>query len=220
MDPNFNVTINLAGVPAAGGGSSFTEGYYRGVVLDAGQDTSSGGFERLVLKIGNVEGVPGGVRTARVNIPKDPNDPARFFFRAMMESLAYTKEQIDSGTLSITRAVLVNRPAHFYYKPGDKEAGIWEDMNLITPTDWAIRKASFDKGTQSGAALSTPAPAVGLGAVATPVAQVVAPGIGSGLTAQPAAVATPTPAAQPAAGVQPGMTPDALMNMLRGGAQA
>jgi hypothetical protein len=98
----------------------------------------------------------------------------------------------------MTRDVFLNRPAHVYYKPGDRDAGIYDEMKLLTPTDWQAQKHSFEKstardGSALGAPVATAAPAAAIGGGA--------PAIGG--AAYSAAPAAPAPTNNGMAGLTP-----------------
>jgi len=179
-NPNFSFTTNLSGIRAAsGGGMKLVEGYYEGIVTDAFQTTSRNGRPQVAIKVtlkGEADGI---VRTSWVGIPTSAEDNVRYFWRAIFESLGYTPAQIDHGDVSVSREVLVKRPASIYYKPGDKDMGIYEELKFLSPNDWKMQKTQFD------AAKSAPNSALGATggntAAATPQVSTAAPvgGIGN-----------------------------------------
>lgn len=177
-DPNFNFNVNLAGIRAAsGGGMKLIEGFYTGIVTDAFGTTSRNGRAQVAIKVTiQDEGFAGIVRTSWLGIPKGPEDGVRYYWRAALESMGYTPAQIDAGDIGISRDVLVNRPCAFYYKPGDKDMGVYEELKFLSPSDFAMQKKQFE--AQASAAPAAPATS----ALAAPAA---AP-IGGGLTAAPA----------------------------------
>jgi hypothetical protein len=177
MDPNFSFQLNVAGVQAAGGGKALDEGYYKGTFVDAYTAQNSNGGHRLVLKIGNFEGFGNAVRTTSITIPNENTKTGLLnVWRAAMESAAYTDAQIGNGAVTIERGTFVDRPAHIYYKPGDRDAGIYDEIKLISPETWAAQKTSFEAsstsavgaaavpaagGRSTGAALGGPAQTLG-----------------------------------------------------------
>lgn len=202
MDPNFSFQINLSGVEASGGGKRLDEGYYKGTIVDVNSAQNSTGSMRLVFKIGNFEGYGSAVRTTSITVPNENTKPGLLtIWRAAFESAGYTPAQIDSGVINMTRDVFLNRPAHVYYKPGDRDAGIYDEMKLLTPTDWQAQKHSFEKSTaRDGSALGAPV------ATAAPAAAPVAaiggtPAIGG--AAYSAAPAAPAPTNNGMAGLTP-----------------
>jgi hypothetical protein len=204
MDPNFSFSLNLAGVQAANGGQSLTEGYYAGTIVDAYQAQNNNGGSRIVLKIGNFEGFGNAIRTTSITMPSANTKPGLLnVWRAALESMGYQQAQLDVPGLQMNRDTFVNRPIHIYYKPGDRDAGIYDEMKILSPSAWATQKASFEASSTSAIGAAAPAP------VAAPVA---APTLGgSAYSAAPAAAPTLT---APTNGVPQGQTPDALRNML------
>lgn len=212
MDPNFNLSLNLAGVAASGGGKPLTEGYYAGVVVDCYAAQNSNGGTRIVFKIGNFEGFGNAVRTTSITVPTENTKPGLLnVWRAAFESAGYTPAQIDSGVINMTRDTFVNRPIHIYYKPGDRDAGIYDELKILSPAAWNTQKASFEasSGSALGSAGAAPAPQAQQaplgGAAYNPTSTGVSLGgnIGGGMQTAPANN-----------GVPQGQTPAALRNML------
>ena len=117
--------------------------------------------------------------------------------------MGYQQAQLDVPGLQMNRDTFVNRPIHIYYKPGDRDAGIYDEVKILSPSAWATQKASFEASSTSAIGAAAPAP------VAAPVA---APTLGgAAYSAAPAAAPTLT---APTNGVPQGQTPDALRNML------
>jgi len=212
MDPNFNFQINLSGVAASGGGKRLEEGYYKGTIVDVNSAQNSTGSMRLVFKVGNFDGYGNAVRTTSITVPNENTKPGlKSIWRSAFESMGYTPAQIDSGVINMTRDVFVNRPAHIYYKPGDRDAGIYDEMKILSPSAWASQKTSFEGTTASNGS------ALGVAATQAPVQQMQAPaassfggGIGGVAPAQQAA---------PTNNVAAGLSPNQLIAQL-GGAQA
>jgi hypothetical protein len=198
MDPNFNFQINLSGVQASGGGKRLEEGYYKGTIVDVNAAQNSTGSMRLVFKIGNFEGYGNAVRTTSITVPNENTKPGLLtIWRAAFESAGYTPAQIDSGVINMTREVFINRPAHVYYKPGDRDAGIYDEMKILSPSAWQSQKASFEGNTaNNGSALGGAAPAQTAPAIG---------GIGGGATVQQAA---------PVNNGMAGLTPNQLIAQL------
>jgi len=199
MDPNFSFQLNLAGVAAAGG-KALEEGYYKGTIVDAYAAQNSNGGHRLVLKISNFEGMGNATRTTSITIPSE-NTKAGLLnvWRAAFESMGYTAAQIDSGMLTINRDVVVNRPAHIYYKPGDRDAGIYDELKLLSPATWEVQKTSFTAPSTSalGASTTPAAAAISTPAVApqAPTNPLMGATLGSAPVANGAAPQGQTPAA-------------------------
>jgi hypothetical protein len=214
---SWNFQVNLSGVPAASGGSrELPEGFYTGAVIDAEPAQSSSGRTQIAIKVqvnsGEFNGI---IRTTRLGVPTTPEDKVLYYWRAAFESLGYTPAQIDAGAVTVNKDVLVGRTAHFYYKPGDKDAGIYEDFKFLTPTDWNNRKATFEAGKNAqGSALGAAAarPAV---MATTPVA---APAMNiGGFNAAPVAVPVAAPMAAPSGIGGNAVTKDGLLAALNRG---
>lgn len=167
-NPNFNFNVNLSGIRAAsGGGMKLPEGYYEGIVSDAFQTTSKNGRPQVAIKVtlkGKFEGM---VRTAWLGVPQGEEDGVRYYWRAVFESLGYQPAEIDAGVISVQRDVLVGRACSIFYKPGDKDMGIYEELKFLAPHDFAQQKAQFEAAaTAPGSALGATAPAAtGIGGI-------------------------------------------------------
>ena len=156
-NPNFSFSTNLSGIRAAsGGGTKLAEGYYEGTVTDAFGTTSRNGRPQVAVKVtlsGKADGI---IRTSWIGVPTSPEDRVRYVWRAVFESLGYTPAQIDQGDVSVSRDVLVGHACMgIYYRPGDKDMGIYEEMKFLAPNDWKAQKAQFE------AAQSAPGSALG-----------------------------------------------------------
>jgi hypothetical protein len=196
--------MNLSGVtPASGGARALPEGFYEGTVIDAEPTQTQSGKAQIAIKVQVVGGEHDGiVRTTRIGIPTSPDDKVLVFWRAAFESMGYTPAQIDAGPITLHKELIVGRPAKFYYKPGDKEAGIYDDFKFLTPADYATRSAAFVAGKSAqGSAIG----AASLGS-ARAVAAPAATGLG-GLGGAPANGA-------PLGGLGGGVTKDGLLAAL------
>ena len=171
-DMNFSFQTNLAGVEAAaGGGVALDEGYYKGTVVDAYGTVSKNGRSQVAIQMKTESGA---TRTAWINVPTSAEDKVRHFWRAAMESLGYTPAEIDAGAVTISRNILVGRPCHFYFKPGNKDMGVYEEIKMLAPGTWATRKTQFE--AKGGSAL-------GASAAAAPVSAGIGAGIGQAVSA-------------------------------------
>jgi hypothetical protein len=169
-DPNFNFNVNLSGIRAAsGGGLKLPEGFYEGTVSDAFQTTSKNGRPQVAIKVSLKGKFEGTVRTAWLGIPQGEEDGVRYYWRAAFESMGYQPAEIDAGVIGVSRQVLVGRSCAIYYKPGDKDMGIYEELKFLAPHDFAQQKAQFDT--------TATAPISALGSSAAPA---VSTGIGNG----------------------------------------
>jgi hypothetical protein len=122
--------------------SNVTEGFYKATVADVYINTEKP--NQVIFKLVISEGdCTGATRTTRMLVPRDANDNVRYYWRAAMESAGYSPAQIDSGELALNRDMFLNRQMLFYYRPGDKDAGIYEELNFLPPTEWAQRSSTF-----------------------------------------------------------------------------
>ena len=177
-NPNFSFPINLSGIRAAsGGGMKLPEGYYEGVITDAFQTTSKNGRPQAAIKVtmkGDFEGM---VRTSWIGIPQSAEDGVRYIWRAVFESAKYPSTEIDAGEIQVSREVLVGRDVTVFYKPGDKDMGVYEDLKFLAPHTWAQKKTHFE------ASVSAPASALGsTGGIAAAVSAPAPAGNGIGNT--------------------------------------
>ena len=163
-NPNWGFSVNLAGLRAPTGAAKILpEGYYKATLTDAYVNTEKPGRVIFKLTVSDGEFV-GTVRTTGLNQPKSPTDNVRYYWRGMLESAGYTPAQIDAGEVGMNRALLVDRTVYFHYVPGDKDAGIYEEVNFLPPSDWTMKASSFAKaaamGGINGTASTTPAAVV------------------------------------------------------------
>ena len=176
-NPNWGFSVKLAGLRATTGAAKILpEGYYKATLTDAYVNTEKPGRVIFKLTVSDGEFV-GTVRTTGLNQPKSPTDNVRYYWRGMLESAGYTPAQIDAGEVGMNRALLVDRTVYFHYVPGDKDAGIYEEVNFLPPSDWTMKASSFAKAAATGGINGT--------ASTTPAAVVVAQNnaVGSALSA-------------------------------------
>lgn len=153
----WSLDLNVSGVrPAAGGPvTEVPEGFYVTVVKDAYMLPDKPG--RLAIQMEIKEGPAAtAIRTAWQGAP-NADGSNRIFWRAMMESMGYTPNQLDMGTVKLNREAFVGRTAYIYYKPGDKGAGVYEDIKFCTPADFKQRSEAFEKARAAGLLNGTPA---------------------------------------------------------------
>ena len=83
------------------------------------------------------------MRTTRLNVPTTADDKVRHFWRAFLEGVGFTAAQIDgAGDIAINRAMFVGKECFVHYVEGDKDAGVWDQTNVIGPTAWKVAKAA------------------------------------------------------------------------------
>ena len=174
---SWNFSVNLSGItPASGGARNLPEGFYTGKVIGAEPTQTQSGKTRIAFKVSVIGGeFDGIIRTTRIGIPTAEDDKVKVFWRAAFESMGYSPAQIDAGAITVSEEIMVGRTVTFYYKPGDKEAGIYDDFKFLTPTDFAARSAAFAAGKSAqgsalgaaslGSARSVSTPAANLGAL-------------------------------------------------------
>jgi len=194
-NPNWGFSVNLAGLRAPTGAAKvLPEGYYKATLTDAYVNNDKP--NRVIFKVTLSEGeFIGTVRTTGLNFPKSPTDNVRYYWRGLLESAGYTPAQIDAGEVGMNRELLVNKTVHFHYVPGDKDAGIYEEVNFLPPTDWTMKATAFAKASTNGGinGTTTVAPvgaqqavgsalsaALGGGLASTPAVSVQAPTNGLG----------------------------------------
>ena len=187
QNPNWNFNVNLSGLRApTGAATQLPEGYYKATVTDAYTLNDKPG--RVIIKLTVSEGeFTGTVRTTGLGIPKSAQDNVRYYWRGMLESAGYSPAQIDAGEVGMNRALLVGRSVTVHYVPGDKDAGIYEELNFLPPAAWETKAAAFAKAQNGGAAVQA---ASGMNAVAQ---QAVGAALAGALGGGPAVtVAAPT----------------------------
>jgi hypothetical protein len=149
-NPNWGFSVNLAGLRAPTGVAKLLpEGYYKATLTDAYVNNEKPGRVIFKLTISDGEFI-GTVRTTGLNSPKSPNDNVRYYWRGLLESAGYTPAQIDAGEVGMNRELLVNKTVHFHYVPGDKDAGIYEEVNFLPPADWTMKSMAFAKAATNG----------------------------------------------------------------------
>ena len=193
QNPNWGFNVNLAGLRAPTGAAKvLPEGYYKATITDAYVNNDKPG--RVIFKLTLSEGeFLGTVRTTGLGVPKTETDNVRYYWRGLLESAGYTPAQIDAGQVGMNRELLVGKTVHLYYVPGDKDAGIYEEISFLPPSDWTMKSSAFAKAASNGAingAASVSSAATNVGAA---LGAALSGGIGGGLSGQPSvAVSAPT----------------------------
>jgi hypothetical protein len=190
QNANWNFDVNLSGLRAATGvGSTLAEGFYKATITDAYILTDKPG--RVIMKLTISEGESTGmIRTTGLGVPKNEQDGVRYYWRAVLESAGYTPAQIDAGAVGMNRNLLVGRTVAIYYKPGDKDAGIYEELNFFPPADWDRKAAAFAQKAGSPAA-----PVMSMGAtpaMGAALTQALGSAIGVGMAPPTVTVAPPS----------------------------
>lgn len=190
VNPNANTNwafqVNLSGLRApTGAAAALPEGFYKGTITDAYTLNDKPG--RVIIKVTINEGeFAGTVRTTGLGIPKSAQDNVRYYWRGMLESAGYSPAQIDAGEVGMNRALLVGRPAFVHYVPGDKDAGIYEELSFLPPAAWETKAAAFAKTQNGGAAVQA---ASGMNTVAQ---QAVGAALAGALSGPSVTVAAPS----------------------------
>lgn len=143
-NPDFNFSINLAGVAAASGGTKLPTGYYMGKIIDAYHRTATTGRDMIEFRIEITDAEYAGVvRTTRLNVPTATDDKVRHFWRSFVESIGFTAQQIDgAGDIDVNRALFMDKVCHIHYVEGDRDAGVWDQTNVIGSDAWKVAKAA------------------------------------------------------------------------------
>lgn len=208
-NPNWGFNVNLAGLRAPTGAAKvLPEGYYKATLTDAYVNNDKPG--RVIFKLALSEGeFVGTVRTTGLGVPKSATDNVRYYWRGLLESAGYTPAQIDAGEVGMNRELLVGKTVHLYYVPGDKDAGIYEEISFFPPADWTMKAASFAKASSNGGINGT---------VANTTASVASTTVGSALGAALSGGGLGAPAVSVSAPVNGlgGVDASALMSALGG----
>jgi hypothetical protein len=192
-NPNWGFSVNLAGLRAPTGAAKILpEGYYKATLTDAyvNNDKPTRVIFKLTISDGEFVGT---VRTTGLNAPKSPTDNVRYYWRGMLESAGYTPAQIDAGEVGMNRALLVDRTVYFHYVPGDKEAGIYEEVNFFPPSDWTMKASAFTKAAATGGINGTASATVQV-AQQNAVGSALSAALGGGGLASAPAVSVQAPA--------------------------
>lgn len=149
--------FNFANTKAAVGGVQLPEGCYKMKITSA-EATVSPEKQRpqVEFKLEVVEPAEfsGAVRTEWISIPESAEDKVLGFWRAALESVGYSASDLD-GENAIGPDIFVDRVAHVYYQPGDKDKNVRQRLQMLPPTDWAERKRTLGGGGSNGSALGT-----------------------------------------------------------------
>lgn len=191
QNPNWGFSVNLAGLRAPTGAAKvLPEGYYKATLTDAYTNNDKPG--RVIFKLTLSEGeFVGTVRTTGLGVPKSATDNVRYYWRGLLESAGYTPAQIDAGEVGMSRELLVGKTVHIYYVPGDKDAGIYEEISFLPPADWTMKAASFAKAASNGAINGTVASAPAVSATAASVGSALGAALSGGLAGPAVTVSAP-----------------------------
>lgn len=149
-------------VAAAEGVSvDLVEGYYTATIVSAEPEVSQNGRNQVVFRLQvTTHGFEGAIRHNRLGVPQSQDDKVLMFWRAALLSAGYTAAQIDSGPVTLSSELFVGKTVYFYYKPGNKEAGVYEKLLFVSPETFAEKSKAH---TQASSAAAGSANAGGLG---------------------------------------------------------
>jgi len=184
-NPNWAFQVNLSGLRApTGGAAQLPEGYYKATITDAYTLNDKPG--RVIFKLTISEGeFTNTVRTTGLGVPKSAQDGVRYYWRGLLESAGYSPAQIDAGEVGMNRSLLVGKSVTIHYVPGDKDAGIYEELSFLPLAAWEAKATAFAKAQNGGAAIQA---APGMNAVAQ---QAVGAALGAALGGANVTVAAP-----------------------------
>jgi len=211
LNRDWSSNFNLAGVVAASGESKndiiAPEGFYTGVIEDNYIDTDKNPNRiafRIVINDGKFKGSTCWGSIMKIGSTEYDNSK---YWRALYESMGFQAAHLDNGAFDMAGSSFNGRTTCFYWKPGDRDNGVWSDLKFLAPMNWKAKKQAFD--APSGSAISgqaiAPQAAVHTTPVAppAPVSQVAAPTPPNGAPTAPNAGFAP-----------PNMSGDDLMAML------
>lgn len=213
-------TINVTGVEPSLGINKFNdvtadEGFYVGQIKDCWIDSEKNENLvkfRLSITSGKFEGA-----TCWGSLMKQGStefDNAKHW-RTLYQSIGYQAAHLDVGSMETGGQFFTDKNCCFYWKPGDRDAGIWDDFKFLIPSDWRVQKQEFDAATLAAPTSTVAAPAP---ALPSPVAMVPNP-TPVAIPQLPTPVAS-TPsngaaAALPQAGIAPpNMSADQFLNLI------
>lgn len=216
LNRDWSATFNLAGVVAASGDTKndiiAPEGFYTGVHEDNYIDTDKNP-NRIAFRIEINEGPYKGSTCwgSIMKIGSTEYDNSKHW-RALYESMGFQAAHLDNGAFEYGGPNFKGRVTCFYWKPGDRDNGVWSDLKFLSPMQWKAKKQAFEApvgSAVSGQAIQAPVhtPPVHTIPVApsAPVSQ-----------AAPSLLSNGAPSA-PSAGFAPqNMSGDDLMAMLSG----
>ena len=156
LSRDWSNTFNLAGVAAASGKSKNNviapEGYYTGVIEDNFIDTDKNANRisiRIAINSGKFKDSTCWGSIMRLGSTEFDN---RKYWRALYESIGLNPAHLDNGSFQYGCQDLNDKVTCFYWKPGDRDAGVWSDLKFLSPMEWKAKKQAFEAA--AGSALS------------------------------------------------------------------
>lgn len=159
---------NVAGVQSAEGvgGVDLPEGYYTAKIVKVDAETTQNGRNQVVFRLEVTSpGYEGAVRHNRLGVPQTQDDKVLMFWRAALLSVGYTPAQIDGGPVNFGPDLFVNRTCQFYYKPGNKETGVYEKLLFLSPETYQekVRAHAQSHTASNGSAVAGQGGGLGMG---------------------------------------------------------
>lgn len=160
-DRSWEINVNLSGLQApTGGAREVPQDYYKGEVTDMYIRPEKPG--RAVIKLLINEGpFSGTVRTTGINIPKDPEDKVRYYWRGFAESVGYDPSDLDKGEVNLSIDSFKGRTAHFFYTPKELSTDGYDRVEFLPPADWTSRSAEFTPSEAAPTTVTTPTTTTG-----------------------------------------------------------
>ena len=143
------------------GGAPLEDGFHKGTVVSATQTVSpSRGTPQIEFKV-KLEG--GAVRTEWIGLPSSPTDKVMYVWERALRSCGFSEEKLKAaGRLPFDQlpTLFNGRAAHFEYKAGNKDLGIYQVFKFVTPAVYeaGIKKAATAPAPAAAAAPSLAAP--------------------------------------------------------------
>lgn len=142
LDKDWSFDVDLVGLPApTGQNAELPVGFYEVKITDTyiNKDRNA---NRVIFKFEVSKGpFAGTMRTDGLGIPSSAEDKVRYYWRARAESVGYTAAQLDDGEVTLSPKIFTGKTAFIKYSPGDKEAGIYQEILWLSPAEWARQRA-------------------------------------------------------------------------------
>lgn len=154
LDRNWDFNTDLSGLEApTGKPTKPPTGYYKAKITDMyiNQDNNA---NRVVIKLTVAEGKYTGCEiTDGINKPKDGDDPVRYYWRAMAESVGFEPAALDNGSVKISPSTFKDKIAHVEFTAEAREYNgkKYDQTNYLAPVRWNQRSQLAE--SVSGSAL-------------------------------------------------------------------
>lgn len=144
----WNHTYNVAGVAASTGSSGpdieAPEGYYAGKIEDCYIDMAKNP-NRIIFRISVAHGdFTGATCWGSINQQGTTKHDNSRHWRALYESIGLQPAQLDSGTFQFGGSDFLAKTTTFYWKPGDRDAGIFSKLDFLPVHEWEAKRQVFD----------------------------------------------------------------------------